>query len=424
MAFQQGFTPLPTVEGVLFDALAQTKLIDGDEGFDGCEWERCGRTDRGVSGAGQVVSLWVRSALEDSSPVGPEPESKSKVLPDIDGQDSGLGDDFGALDVGEEAASTAKATSSVVARKELRYIFMLNRVLPPTIRVLAWSPVSPTFSARFGCKYRHYKYFFHSRGLDISRMQDSADRLVGEHDFRNLCKLDPAKQISNFKRKILRAQISPASPVGLNNGVYVFDLVGTAFLYNQVRHIVAVLFLVGTGLEPPQIMSALLNVDKENPYPPFKDGEDAPMIVDRKPEYQMADGLPLVLWDCAYNESDIQWRVDDVDDKGDGQQQNGGDLYRQLSSIHERSVIHTTLDEYFLETAAKHHLPPPLMFPLGTSGKTKNGRTLSLPLGGGTFQRTSKYIPLLQRKRMEDVHVVNSKWRLGKGARKGVGLRK
>lgn len=342
LAFQLGVTPLPTVEGVLFDAFAQVRLIDPEKGFEGCGWERCGRTDRGVSGAGQVVSLWVRSAR-------PTPVLESEGTP---------------LDVAPP--------------RELRYISMLNRVLPPTIRALAWSPVSPTFSARFACKYRHYKYFFHSRGLDIPSMQDAATRLMGEHDFRNLCKMDPSKQISNFKRTILRAEISLVAD---QDGIYVFDLVGTAFLYNQVRHIVAVLFLIGSGKENPDVMSALLDTD----------------VVDRKPEIQMADGLPLVLWDCAYEDSDVKWQVDG--------EESG--LYRQMRGIHERSAIHTALDACFLRAASVFH----------ADARRCSGATLALPLGGGTYARTSKYIPLLDRKRQESAEVVNGRWLLARGIR-------
>jgi tRNA pseudouridine38/39 synthase len=368
LAFQQTETPLPTVENVLFNALVKTRLVDEDAGFEGCGWERCGRTDKGVSGAGQVVSLWARSALGTV-----EPPKKEILSVEYSGPEG----DFDTLDV-EHIPHTVVPKS-----KELQYVSMINRVLPPTIRVLAWSPVSPDFSARFACKYRHYKYFFHSRGLDIGRMQDSADRLVGEHDFRNLCKLDPARQITTFRRRILHAGISPAG-----DGMYVFDLMGTAFLYNQVRQIVAILFLVGSGLEMPQVMSALLNVDKNNPYPPFREGEEAPPIVDTKPEYTLADALPLVIWDCVYDESDVQWQT--------GEEEEGG-LYRQMRSIHERSMVHTTLDAYFLETTSKHH-------------EAGVERMTSIPLGAGTYQRIGKYIPLLERRRMDSVEQVNSRW--------------
>ena len=38
--------------------------------------------------------------------------------------------------------------------------------------------------------------------MDIALMRDAARRLLGEHDFRNLCKIDASKQITNYRRRI------------------------------------------------------------------------------------------------------------------------------------------------------------------------------------------------------------------------------
>ena len=54
-----------------------------------------------------------------------------------------------------------------VAKEEIPYISVLNRLLPPEIRVLAACEVSPSFNSRFDCLYRVYKYFFVKRDLDI-----------------------------------------------------------------------------------------------------------------------------------------------------------------------------------------------------------------------------------------------------------------
>ncbi|KAG2123435.1 pseudouridine synthase [Suillus clintonianus] len=377
LAYQNGPTPLPTVEDVLFKAFVKARLVDETGGLDGCGWEKCGRTDRGVSAAGQVVSLW-----------------------DI-------------------PQNTSLQPST---KLELRYVSILNRVLPPTIRVLAWSPISPDFSARFNCKHRHYKYFFTSHGLDTSLMQSAANRLVGEHDFRNLCKLDPGKQITNFHRCVMRAQISPVSPDSDgDNRVYVFDLVGSAFLYHQVRHIMAVLFLVGTGLEHPSIVSALVNVSPQESASDTLPDTQLP-LVDRKPEYQMADALPLMLWDCAYADSDVAWQTDD-----DGTESGtGSDLYHQLHSIHQRSLIHTVLDGHFLAATAQYHSPPPQFFPFSQTGLTPHtlprsnlnrDPVLGVPLGAGTYKRGAKYVPLLERKRLDHVDVANERWRIGRGSK-------
>ncbi len=49
-----------SVEKALFRALRQAYLIDGRSS---CQYSRCGRTDKGVSAAGQVVALQLKSAI-------------------------------------------------------------------------------------------------------------------------------------------------------------------------------------------------------------------------------------------------------------------------------------------------------------------------------------------------------------------------
>ncbi|KAG1740143.1 pseudouridine synthase [Suillus paluster] len=432
LAYQNGPTPLPTVEDVLFKAFVKARLVDENGGLDGCGWEKCGRTDRGVSAAGQVISLWVRSALpteaSSSPPSSAQPEvassdSQSKVSSTPDDDGTGALSNL-ATDAVEDTPQNTSVPSHPSTKQELRYVSILNRLLPPTIRVLAWSPISPNFSARFNCKHRHYKYFFTSHGVDVSLMQSAANLLIGEHDFRNLCKLDPGKQITNFHRCVMHAQINPISAESdKDNRLYVFDLVGSAFLYHQVRHIMAVLFLVGTGLEPPSIISALMNVSPQSSDAPPDSDSQLP-LVDRKPEYQMADALPLMLWDCAYADSDVTWQTDD---DGTGTESGtGSDLYHQLHSIHQRSLIHTVLDEHFLTAAMQYHPPPPRYFPFSQTRLTPHtlprsglGRepVLGVPLGAGTYKRGAKYMPLLERKRLDHVDVANERWRIGRGSK-------
>ena len=437
LAFQADNTPLPTVEGTLYNALASCKLIDGTAGPEACGWERCGRTDRGVSSAGQTISLWVRSNIGDPTVTqegsAEEPlHSASQEQNQEQNHTLALDDVLPALDLSniESDRTSAVPIAILPDKEELRYVSILNRVLPPSIRILAWSPVSPNFSSRFNCKYRHYKYFFTSDGLDLEAMRDAASRLVGEHDFRNLCKIDPSKQLTSYKRKILRAQISPVSPlVNVENTnlpdsrpfMCVFDLIGTAFLYNQVRHIMAILFLVGAGLENPSVVTSLINTDKSNPYPPFHEGEPLPEIVDTKPEYQMADGLPLMLWECAYNDTDVQWRTDDNVsslEHSQGSQTSRRDLYHQMYLVYSRSLVHSALDAHFLRAAAAFY-PPPLSSSSvvnNNSGSSSGGSLVTTPLGGGVarYCATRSYTPLLRRKRLEHVDIVNERWRLKK----------
>ncbi|KAJ5135258.1 Pseudouridine synthase I TruA N-terminal [Penicillium bovifimosum] len=344
-------TPLPTVEEILWKALRRTRLIfpettsdmePTENGvrvpmrpyhlyWDGCEYSKAGRTDKGVSAFGQVIGLRVRS-------------NRPKPKPPVEGQD--------AMNI--DSGATEKEWDDVA--DELNYIAVLNRVLPEDIRVLAWCPNPPPgFDARFSCRERRYRYFFtnpafsptpgpagfenraqNGKGpraefregwLDIEAMREAAKYFEGTHDFRNFCKLDTNKQIDNFERIIHHSSIEAVNPkvnplgyVGragfqAKEGVipepdtttpdtvsqsipqvYSFNLHGSAFLWHQVRHMVAILFLVGQGYESPSIVPELLDISK-NP---------------RKPTYAMADDAPLVLEDCIFPEPGSGSRLDSL----------------------------------------------------------------------------------------------------------------
>ncbi|KAB5590318.1 hypothetical protein CTheo_6233 [Ceratobasidium theobromae] len=454
LAAQSQPTPLPTVEQVLFDALVNTRLVDPVGGMEGCGWSRCGRTDRGVSAAGQVVSLVLRSALGEK-PVRPKNEA---VLEPLGGSMFTEGNDESTLPLDIASSGSSRASSPKLAespKRELAYIHMINRVLPPTIRVLAWSPVADTFDARFSCQYRHYKYFFArggkigQGGLDIAAMRDAAWRLVGEHDFRNFCKLDPSKQIENFSRRVLGAWIervdqdkSGSSPVfqskqdgGSDEDIFVFNLKGTAFLWHQVRCIMAVLFLVGSRLESPSVIDALLHTSSTSSKGRLFSDLDSTVAfasnvpVESKPNYTMADALPLVLWDCGYNPDDVQWQTDSDVESKDGvvfDRERTHNFWYQLYSIWARDRIQATMQSYFLR-AAEAFYPSPASsqgMALGTPRTPADG-LVRINTGGGAFRHTTRYIPILELERGERAEAANQRWKEGavgkrKTAKRGV----
>ncbi|KAH8826853.1 pseudouridine synthase [Flagelloscypha sp. PMI_526] len=477
LAYQNERTPLPTVEQTLFDALVKTRLVDPEGGFEGCAWDRCGRTDRGVSAAGQVVSLWVRSAVTDrrvkkkKRPVASEPEpgpasdeneSTSLAKDGLPGVDEF---DFGPPPPADSSSSSEDESD---LQQELPYVTLLNRVLPSSIRVIAWAPVSPSFSARFRCRYRHYKYFFSAKHLSIPLMREAASYLVGKHDFRNLCKVDAAKQIVSFKRRIHRADIVPVpEEIGAGGTIWVFNLIGSAFLYHQVRHIMAVLLLVGAGLEKPLIMKQLMHVcAPPTPHRHFnQDEDDGPSSEEddtlreedgftplrNKPEYQMADGLPLMLWDCAYPDADLSWRRDprppstrvpivydevpqsteSLPSSSHGCVVLSGDnipeLPNLLSSLIQRNQIETALNAHFLYAAHLSGLykEPPTFQPVLEDEPKETvkvpdpqAQTMNVPVGGGSTFRASFYVPVMKKKRLNTVEEINGRWAKGKGARR------
>ncbi|AWP17793.1 putative tRNA pseudouridine(38/39) synthase [Scophthalmus maximus] len=250
-----------TVEARLFEALLKTRLIQDRQSSN---YHRCGRTDKGVSAFSQVISIDLRSTQFSGGPGVTLPEN---------------------VDVG---------IKNKAAVSEVPYVKMLNRVLPQDIRILDWSPVAEGFSARFDCQSRTYRYYFPRGALDVALMADAAKRYEGTHDFRNLCKMDVGNGVLQFERTILSASVKPVQPQHTCStdqyDLFVFEIKGLAFLYHQVRCMMALLLLIGQKLEAPEIINKLLDV-QSNP---------------RKPQYSMAVDYPLVLYDCHFE--GLNWK--------------------------------------------------------------------------------------------------------------------
>jgi tRNA pseudouridine38/39 synthase len=83
--------------------------------------------------------------------------------------------------------------------------------------MVAYALVPEHFDARFSCIYREYKYFFCQGNMDIERIKSACLKLIGQHDFRNLCKKDEslkneddeAEEQHNFIRRIFNFRVEP-----------------------------------------------------------------------------------------------------------------------------------------------------------------------------------------------------------------------
>lgn len=243
-----------TIEEELFSALTKSKLI---ESRDGINYSCCGRTDKGVSAYGQVIALDVRSNM---------PAGNTCLRTSTEG---------------ETVAHT---------NKELPYVQILNRLLPPDIRIVAYTPVDGEFDARFSCRTRVYKYYFPASNLDIDLMHETAQKLVGEKDFRNFCKVDVGNdKLNHFIRNIVSFTVKRIDKTSSAHDMCEMEIEGLAFLWHQVRCMVAVLLLVGLHLEEPNAIDFLLDIE----------------ICPKKPQYNMASEYPLVLYDCRYD--NVEW---------------------------------------------------------------------------------------------------------------------
>lgn len=494
---QKSVTPLPTIEEELWKAFNKARLVfpnvanprqPGEVNWEGCEYSKCGRTDKGVSAFGQVIGIRVRS----NRPL--KKRKERRVVESVElGGEEGLVKDLTAPDTATpkvtdptqgfnsharlgsiEMASPALAPSRLEppaettltlgltdpdyeealnfdpVADEIPYCSLLNRLLPPDIRILAWCPAPPQdFSARFSCRERQYRYFFTQPAfmptpsqlelpvqkghvdlegkmrdgwLDIEKMREAAKLFEGEHDFRNFCKVDPGKQISNFDRRIFfsdieevddstsglafvnGADLAPDSvPQTGNPKVYTFTLHGSAFLWHQVRHMVAVLFLVGQGLEKPSIISELLDVEK-NPG---------------RPIYEMATDTPLVLWNCVFPREDDPERKDAMQWHYVGDDPNSGDtkygttgIMDELWKVWRERKIDEMLASTLLNVVAKQGIGAREL----SLGDGKKGSRSQKVFDGGDIPRLQGlYTPVMKKLRMETVDVINERYAIRKG---------
>jgi tRNA pseudouridine38/39 synthase len=470
-------TPLPTIEEELWKALNKSRLIipedtrlldPGEVNWEGCEYSKCGRTDKGVSAFGQVIGIRVRSnrhlkkrkasnpangngAIVSTTPPTVHPLEEALKLPSpalLPSED--VGGEIDQLSMNETDNEDALSFDPV--KDEIPYPAILNRLLPLDIRILAWCPDPPLdFSARFSCKERRYKYFFTQPAfsptpqhlgtknngttgkvmqdgwLNIAAMREAAKKFIGLHDFRNFCKVDASKQITNFERRIFHADIveeDATATLGFVNGasflpedsqirngssqwtrypkVYSFTLHGSAFLWHQVRHMVAILFLVGQGLESPSLVSELLDV-KQNP---------------RRPIYEMAADTPLVLWDCIFPHEDdierkdaLQWLyVGDEPGRGDikyGSQGFMEDIWRLWRERKIDEVLSGTLIDVVTSRGKD-------AWSL-TSTPKRGAKSQRVFDGGNAPRLKGTYLPVMKMPVMETTETINEKYAIRKG---------
>ena len=259
-----------TIEAALFPALMNSRLIESRETSN---YHRCGRTDKGVSAFGQVISITLRSSLCCGK---------------------------GLMRPGETVVTIGRQCDcgkDCDEKKELLYASMINRSLPPDIRVIAWAPVSVGFSARFDCTSRTYHYTFPAPEgrLNFEAMSEAALKLTGSHDFRNFCRPDRMRTNQTFIREVKSClvkklpQTDPDSPPFAQ-----FEIVGSSFLWHQVRCLMTVLMAIGRNEEKVEVVEKMLD----------------PEQVPEKPAYAMAADFPLSLIECKFENKGLDWIED------------------------------------------------------------------------------------------------------------------
>ena len=137
----------------------------------------------------------------------------------------------------------------------------LNTALPGDVAVIAAEESASDFHARHSARSRSYRYriwrrrapspfeqkrsWWYPRPLQEERLQDAADLLLGEHDFRAFTPTETQHDV--FERNVLRAQWHR------RGDALEFEITADSFLRHMVRT------LVGTMVElQPETIAPLL----------------------------------------------------------------------------------------------------------------------------------------------------------------------
>lgn len=164
----------------------------------------------------------------------------------------------GRTDAGVHAIGQVVHFETRARRSERSWILGATVNLPYDVSVNWARAVPDRFHARYSATGRHYRYLiltrltrpairrnlavWSHRALDVSRMHDAGQALLGEHDF------------SSYRAQQCQAKTPVRNITGLEvsrrGDQICIDVCADAFLHHMVRNIAGVLMTIGRGDKP------------------------------------------------------------------------------------------------------------------------------------------------------------------------------
>ena len=172
----------------------------------------------------------------------------------------------GRTDAGVHATGQVVHFDTHAKRHIDAWIWGTNSHLPPSI-VVRWArAVDYSFHARFKAVARRYRYVifnhpirpgilsaratWHYYPLDVARMQEAANYLIGEQDFSSF-------RSSQCNSKSPMRNVTECH-IERHGDFVVLEIEANAFLHHMVRNIAGVLMKIGAGFKEPAWMQEVL----------------------------------------------------------------------------------------------------------------------------------------------------------------------
>jgi tRNA pseudouridine38-40 synthase len=137
----------------------------------------------------------------------------------------------------------------------------LNDTLPESIRILNIEEAVPDFHARKSARAKTYRYriyrdeicppflaryvYHHPYPLQEEMMIQSADEVLGEHDFTSFAAVDPERNREKMETSNVRTIYQ--SHWQHDGAELVYTVRGNGFLHHMVRNLVGTFLMVGKG---------------------------------------------------------------------------------------------------------------------------------------------------------------------------------
>lgn len=170
-------------------------------------------------------------------------------------------------DTGVHAKGNVAVFDTVSTIPAEKFAYALNTILPEDVKIQKSLAVADDFHPRHCNSVKTYEYRIYSGEFpnplkrrnsfytyykpDISKMQEGASYLVGEHDFKSFCCV--RTQAETTVRRIYNISVTE------DEDEICIRVSGNGFLYNMVRIIAGTLLEVGRGKYPPSYIKEMLD---------------------------------------------------------------------------------------------------------------------------------------------------------------------
>jgi tRNA pseudouridine38-40 synthase len=178
----------------------------------------------------------------------------------------------GRTDAGVHALAQVASFALESPIPSTNLVTALNHTLPAAVRVFSVEEAASDFHARHSAKTKTYEYrifrdaicppfvaryvYHHPYPLDEKAMQQSAEFVVGEHDFTSFAAVDPERGKDEEPRDNVRTIF--ASAWNRKGELLIYRVHGNGFLHHMVRNLVGTFLLAGKCTLRPDSIAGII----------------------------------------------------------------------------------------------------------------------------------------------------------------------